>query len=189
MEDIIINWQPDYLQNDLVKITPLKEADFDRLYVIASDPLIWEQHPSNDRYVKEVFQSYFNGAMSSKTAFLITDNTTNNVIGSTRYYDFKPNDSSIAIGFTFLSRKYWGGHYNGASKELLLGYAFQFVDKVFFHIGATNFRSQKATAKIGAKKVGEILNETQGIKNLTYEYAIEVLSDRQSLETLRALNR
>lgn len=38
----------------------------------------------------------------------------------------------------------------------MLDYAFQFVDKVILHIGATNFRSQKATEKLGAVKIAEL---------------------------------
>ena len=37
----------------------------------------------------------------------------------------------------------------------MLDYAFQYVDKVYFHIGAQNIRSQKAIEKIGAIKVDE----------------------------------
>jgi RimJ/RimL family protein N-acetyltransferase len=38
----------------------------------------------------------------------------------------------------------------------MFDYAFQFVDKVILHIGATNFRSQKATEKLGAVKIAEL---------------------------------
>ena len=37
------------LQNDLIKLEPLEAGDFERLYAVAADPLIWEQHPSSDR--------------------------------------------------------------------------------------------------------------------------------------------
>lgn len=75
------------LENEYVKIIPLKNNDFEILYNIASDPLIWEQHPNKDRYKKEVFENFFKGAIESKGAFLILDNKTNMPIGSSRYYD------------------------------------------------------------------------------------------------------
>ncbi|MEO6733577.1 MAG: GNAT family N-acetyltransferase [Ferruginibacter sp.] len=168
-----INWQPHSLEDDIVKLVPLTESDFDNLFKVAADPLIWEQHPTSDRYKRDVFQLFFDGAVSSKTAFLIADKKSGQVIGSTRYYDYRPENSSIAIGFTFLAKQYWGGLYNRSSKKLLLDYAFQFVDKVFFHIGPTNIRSQLATLKIGATKVNEVVLGHSGQSILHYEYLIQ----------------
>ena len=167
------NWQPNTLEDNLIRLKPLTEHDLDALYAVASDPLIWEQHPTKDRYKKEVFQLFFDGAITSHTAFLIIDKASNSIIGSTRYYDYKPENSSIAIGYTFLATTYWGGKYNKASKKLLLDYAFQFVDKVYFHIGATNTRSQIAVANIGAIKVNEVDFDYYGKKVLHFEYLIE----------------
>ena len=172
MENTTPNWQPTNLETDILKLAPLTVSDFDALFEVASDPLIWEQHPTKDRYKKEVFQLFFDGAVASKTAFLIIDTGTNKLIGSSRYYDYRPEQSSIAIGYTFLNRDYWGGTYNKSSKKILLNYAFQYVDKVYFHIGATNGRSQKAILNIGAHKIGEVDFDHYGQKVLHYEYVI-----------------
>lgn len=147
--------QPE-LENDLIKLVPLKPEDFDRLYEVASDPLLWEQHPNKDRYKREVFENFFKGAIESKGAFIVYDKETGNVVGSSRYYEHDNANSSIAVGYTFIGRVYWGKGYNAALKKLMFDYAFRFVDKVILHIGATNFRSQKAAEKLGAKKVAEI---------------------------------
>lgn len=168
-----INWQPQILENDILKIVPLLEFDFDKLFEAASDPLIWEQHPERERYKREVFQLYFDSAISGKSAFKIIEKATNEIIGSTRYYDYKPGNSSIAIGYTFLERKYWGGKYNKVLKKLMIEYAFQFVDKIYLHIGASNLRSQIATARNGAVKVREFESEQNGIKTSSFEYLIE----------------
>ncbi len=167
------NFKIQELESDIIKLIPLTEFDFERLYEVASDPLIWEQHPSSDRYKREIFEKYFIGASLSNTAFIIIDKLTNKVIGSTRFYDYKPEKPSIAIGYTFLARSYWGGHYNHSVKKVLLDYAFEFVDKVYFHIGPTNIRSQKATMKIGAIKVGEFNLDSNGQKVTHFEYLIE----------------
>lgn len=168
-----INWRPTHLEDDLIKLQPITPQDFDALFAVASDPEIWEQHPSKDRYKKEVFQKFFDGAVEGNTAFLTIEKATGKIIGSTRYYDFKPENNSIAIGYTFLATAYWGGKYNWSSKKLLLDYAFQFVDKVYFHIGATNVRSQMATMRVGAKKVAEVDFDYYGKKLLHYEYLIQ----------------
>lgn len=149
------NLQPT-LENELVKIIPLREENFDALFEVASDPLVWEQHPNKDRYQSEIFRNFFKGAMESKSAFIMYEKATNKVIGSSRFYELNEENSSIAVGYTFIGRDFWGKGFNGALKTLMFDYAFQYVDKVILHIGATNYRSQKATEKLGAKKMKEL---------------------------------
>ena len=143
------------LQNETIKIIPLKEEDFEKLYALASDPLVWAQHPNKNRYQCEVFQNFFKGAMESKGAFLVLNTETGEVMGSSRYYDFDKEKSSVAIGYTFLGRKFWGGKYNPSLKKLMMDYAFQFVENVIFHIGAVNIRSQTAIERLSAEKIAE----------------------------------
>ena len=144
------------LTNELIKISPLKEEDFDAIYAVASDPLLWEQHPNKNRYQIEVFRNFFKGAIESNGAVIVQEIATDKVIGNSRFYDFNEENNSITIGYTFISRDYWGKNYNRSLKKLMFDYAFQFVDKIILHIGATNFRSQKSIEKIGAKKTGEL---------------------------------
>ncbi|MES2774064.1 MAG: GNAT family N-acetyltransferase [Bacteroidota bacterium] len=151
------------LENQFVKIRPVTDEDFETLYSIASDPLIWEQHPNKNRYQEPAFRNFFKGAMESGGAFVVYDAQTGQPIGSSRYSDSETNDDdAMGIGYTFLARSHWGSTYNHALKKLMIGYAFRFVDKVIFHIGAENIRSQKAIEKIGAKKVKEIEMEYYG---------------------------
>ena len=147
-------------------------ALFERLFAVASDPRIWEQHPDRERYRKERFQLYFESALESKGAFLVFDAKTNELIGSTRFYEYSPENSRIAIGFTFLSCSCWGGLHNRAMKQLMLDYAFQHVSTVIFHIGAENIRSQKAILKLGAVKIDEVGFDLNGTKSVHFEYEI-----------------
>ena len=147
--------QPKNLKNEIITLVPLNENDFEELYVVANDELLWEQHPNKLRYQLDVFQIFFEGAIVSKGAFIIRDSKTNEAIGTSRYYDYNEKENSILIGYTFIGRKFWGENYNKVLKKMMLDYAFQYVDKVYFHIGAQNIRSQKAIEKIGAIKVDE----------------------------------
>src|SRR5215217_9272170 len=90
------------LENEKVILYPLQEKDFEALYSVASDPKIWEQHPNKDRWKKDVFRTFFEGALQSKGAFKIIDKSTGAVAGSTRIYDHQEQDSSVFIGYTFL---------------------------------------------------------------------------------------
>lgn len=162
-----MNLQP-ILHNELVTLIPLQKGDFDELYNIASDELLWEQHPNNDRFKKEVFEEFFNIAIASKGAFKIIDTASNQVIGSTRFYNYDENLRTIVIGYTFIDRKLWGTSYNSSVKHLMIDYAFQFVKNIHFHVGETNFRSQKAVEKLGAKVIGEIKDDTSLKTNWIY---------------------
>jgi len=146
------------LQGELVELRPLQPEDFDALYAVASDPLIWEQHPASDRYKEEVFREFFREALESGGAFIALDAKTREVIGSSRFHAYDQHKSEIEIGWTFLARSRWGGAYNREMKRLMLRHAFQFVDTVVFLIGPRNFRSQRAVEKIGAVRAGSRLN-------------------------------
>jgi N-acetyltransferase len=148
------NIQP-ILGNEKVILYPLQEEDFEALYHVASDPKIWEQHPNKDRWKKDVFRMFFDGAMQSKGAFKIVEKATGNVIGSTRIYDYNEQENSIFIGYTFYATSYWGKGINHPVKAMMLDYIFQFASKVYFHIGANNIRSQIAISRIGAEKIAE----------------------------------
>lgn len=139
------------LPGDLIELRPLRPADFDALFSAASDPLIWEQHPESDRYKRDVFQKYFDGALESKGAFAILERKSGRIIGSSRYCNLDPGNGEVEVGWTFLERKFWGGSYNRELKKLMLDHAFQFVERVVFVVGEKNLRSQKALAKIGAR--------------------------------------
>ncbi len=166
-----------HLENELVKLVPLKEEDFEKLYHAASDPLIWEQHPDKYRYRRDTFEKYFDGALQSGGAFLVIKKNSDEVIGSSRYYDFNPDKKSIAIGYTFLAKKYWGTNYNRAMKILMLDHAFKYVETIIFHIGNKNLRSQKAIEKLGAKKVEEIeIQSPNESENLKFLYEIDKLN-------------
>jgi len=150
-----VNWQP-HLENDLIILRPLKTEDFEPLFKVASDPLIWQQHPAKNRSTKEGFELYFKEGLAMNTAFTVIDKKSGDVIGSTRFAPVKESANAIEIGWTFLSRKYWGTAYNRSMKDLLMDYAFQYVDNVLFYIHENNYRSQKAVEKLGAVRLTEL---------------------------------
>jgi len=143
------------IHNELIKLLPLEASDFESLYAVAADPLIWEQHPSSDRYQRPIFENFFKGAMESGGAFRIIDNTNGELIGSSRYCDYEEASRQISIGYTFIARSRWARQYNGALKKLMLDHAFKYVDRVTFKVGVNNWRSRKAMEKLGGIDIGE----------------------------------
>jgi RimJ/RimL family protein N-acetyltransferase len=155
MDEAGFDLQPT-LKGDLIELRPLRLQDFDALFAAASDPLIWEQHPENDRYKRKVFRRFFDGAIESKGAFAVINRTTGRIIGSSRYCNLDPLENEVEIGWTFLERAFWGGSYNRELKTLMLDHAFRFVDRVLFVVGEKNLRSQKALEKIGARYLKKV---------------------------------
>src|SRR5215831_5142004 len=130
------------LKGDLLELRPLRAEDYPALYAVASDPLVWEQHPARDRYKEDVFKELFRGALESGGALVAIDSKDGRVIGSSRFHGHDEGKSEVEIGWTFLARSHWGGVYNGEMKRLMLRHAFQFVSSVVFVVGSQNLRSQ-----------------------------------------------
>ena len=162
------------LKGDLIELRALKPEDWDDLFSIAADPLIWEQHPESDRYKEGVFKVFFREALECGGTFVIIDKKSQQIIGSTRFYGYAREKSEIEIGWTFLARKYWRGRYNRELKRLMLTHAFKFVESVVFYVGQNNIRSQKATEKIGGIKDGLVKKAYQpGRFSLNVKYVIK----------------
>jgi RimJ/RimL family protein N-acetyltransferase len=156
------------LKGELLALRPLRADDFPELYAVASDPLIWEQHPARDRYREDVFRAFFRAALESRGALLATDLADGRVIGSSRFHGLDTARSEIEIGWSFLARSHWGGVYNREMKALMLRHAFRFVRRVVFLVGAENLRSQRALEKIGAVRIAPRLDQ-HGEERVVYE--------------------
>lgn len=167
------------LRGELVELRPLREGDFAELYAVASDPLIWEQHPASDRYKEDVFREFFRGALESGGAFVVSDAKTGRCIGSTRFCGYDEEKSEIEIGWTFLARSHWGGVYNGEMKRLMLAHAFRFVESVVFLVGPENMRSRRAVEKIGGVLDGSRPNAA-GRDSVVYRITASAFAARES---------
>jgi RimJ/RimL family protein N-acetyltransferase len=156
------------LDGELVHLRPLQESDFDALYAIASDRLLWELHPSKDRTQEPVFREWFREAMGSGGALAVLDRRDGRTIGTSRFDRFDPRRNEVEIGWTFLARSHWGGPYNGETKHLMLRHAFRSVDTVVFRVHSLNFRSQRAVEKLGAVRVGTEVDPHGRGENLVF---------------------
>jgi RimJ/RimL family protein N-acetyltransferase len=138
------------LTGALVGVRPLLQSDYDPLYAVAADPLIWEQHPVPNRHEESVFRDFFAESLESGGALLVTDRQTGGVIGSSRFHGYSQAKSEVEIGWTFLARSDWGGRYNGDLKAIMARHAFQFVESIVLFINPSNSRSLRAATKVGA---------------------------------------
>ena len=143
-----VNLQP-VLENELVSIRPLHKDDHDALFAVASDPAIWEQHWTTDRWLPDGFRKFFDESLASGGCVVIIDQASKQIIGSSRFNHIEGISNAVEIGWSFLTKAYWGGQYNRSFKSLMINHALAYVDDVIFLIAHDNIRSQKATEKLG----------------------------------------
>ena len=137
------------LEGERVLLRPSTAEDWEALYAVASDPLIWEVHPAHDRWQEPVFRRFFDDAIASGGGMTIVDRATGAVIGASRFDGHDPEKDEIEIGWTFIARAYWGGAHNREIKRLMLDHIHRFVGTVTFMVGEDNIRSRRAMEKIG----------------------------------------
>jgi RimJ/RimL family protein N-acetyltransferase len=155
------------LEGPLITLRPLRRSDRDTLFAVASDPLIWEQHPAKTRSQPTGFQAFFQQALDSGGALIALRARTREVIGSSRFHGYDETASEIEIGWSFLGRQYWGGTFNREMKRLMVEHAFRFVQRVVFLIGPENLRSQRAVLKLGAVLAG-LRRDGAGLESYAY---------------------
>jgi RimJ/RimL family protein N-acetyltransferase len=141
------------LENGRYRIEPLKMIHKDALLAIASDPLLWDQHPAKERATKEGFDEFFEQSLTSGGALAILDKETGSIVGSSRFQLHEDDPKAVQIGWTYLDRNYWGIGANKDIKAMMIEHAFSYMDRVLLYIDHQNFRSQAAARKIGAVQV------------------------------------
>ena len=165
------------LEGEHLRLRPLRADDWDALFAVASDPLIWAQHPAHDRWREPVFRAFFDDALAGGGALVVIDAKTGAVIGSSRFQGLDEADGgSVEIGWTFLARSHWGGAYNHEMKRLMLVHALApepfGVAECRFLVGETNTRSRRALERIGARltdrREERIMAGGKVIPHLTY---------------------
>jgi len=139
------------LAGERLLLRPLRYDDWDALFAVAADPVIWALHPAHDRHEEPVFRAFFADAMASGGALVAIDKATGAIVGSSRYAFERAEPGEVEIGWTFLARDYWGGSYNREMKRLMLGHAFGFARRAIFLVGEANLRSRRAMEKIGGR--------------------------------------
>lgn len=149
------------LEGERLLLRPLREDDWNALFAVASDPKVWELHPAHDRWQEPVFRKFFAEALAQGGALAVIDKASGEIVGSSRYWAYDPADGgSVEIGWSVLDRSHWGGETNREMKRLMLAHALAAVERVWFRVGETNFRSRRAMEKIG----GRLTERTEAIE-------------------------
>jgi RimJ/RimL family protein N-acetyltransferase len=116
-------------------------------------------------------------ARGERLAYAQVDAASAAVMGTTSYYDVDPSTRAIAIGHTWLGKRWWRMGHNTESKLLMLGHAFDTLGaaRVVWHTDINNTRSQEAIARLGATREGELRKHRirrDGSWRTTVQYAM-----------------
>ena len=156
----MIHVQPIALQGNGIRLEPLTESHHDDLNAAAADGQLWELWftavPPPDRmasYIADALEGQRQGHM---LPWVVRDQATGVVLGTTRYHDIVPAIDRVEIGYTWYSQRYQRTHVNTSCKLLLLRHAFDTLGSkvVGLRTDNFNFRSQRAIEALGAKKDG-----------------------------------
>lgn len=149
-----------------VKLRLMKEKDAEALYCIVQEsPQLWtymvrklESFEDMKKIVAEAIEDYKKG---KALPFIVIDQKTNKIVGSTRLYDISFNHRTLELGSTFYSPSVQRTGINTECKYLLLQHAFEKLEMIRVQIKTDeqNKRAQKAIERLGAKKEGVLRNE------------------------------
>lgn len=146
---------PTVLNSKTISLIPLEEEHLDELYKVAADKELWKLIPT-DCSERAIFFKAYKFSIAERTngkqyPFVILHNSSNRLIGSTRLFEIYPADKKLEIGWTWISREFWGSTVNLECKLSLLTFCFETLkaNRVQLKTKDTNFRSRKAIEKIG----------------------------------------
>ena len=135
-----------------LRLRPLAADDYDALYAVAADPLLWDQHPAK-RYRPEVYAEFFAQSLASGGCLVVELRDGGSVIGTSR---FKPLPGDfVEIGWTVLARAYWGGDYNRELKSLMVAHLTAHGKRGVLNVAGGNHRSARAAGKVGGRLATE----------------------------------
>ncbi|WP_407483037.1 GNAT family N-acetyltransferase [Elizabethkingia meningoseptica] len=187
---------PTILEGSVIDLIPLEREHLEELYTAAADKDLWALIPT-DCSDKETFYKTYEFALSERETgnqypFVIRHTQTNKLIGSTRLFEIYPSDKKLEIGWTWITKDYWGTNVNLECKLLLLGFCFETLkaNRVQLKTKDTNFRSRKAIEKIGGTFEG-ILRKDKVLRDGTTRNAAyySILDDEWNNARIKILEQ
>lgn len=172
-----MNFAP-VLENKRVLLQPLQAEHLQPLWLIASDPSLWEVQLRKIESPRDLEQ-YIQIALTERAAevaipFVIIDKKENRIVGSTRYMGLSLPNKRTEIGSTWITPSLHGSGLNKAMKYAMLQYAFEVMDlnRVEFKTDELNTKSRNAILSLGCTQEGifrrHMITTTGRVRNSVY---------------------
>lgn len=146
-------------------LVPLSYEHDQGLAEVVKDGELWNLRITSTPHFSEV-RSYIETALmqkeqGSRYPFVVLEENTGKILGTTSYHDILENVRRYEIGYTWYAQSVQRTHVNTTCKLLLLEYAFEQLNAktVGLRTDQFNFKSQRAIERLGAKKDGIIRGE------------------------------
>lgn len=152
------------LRGKLVTLVPLGREHVKALTEASSDGELWRLWYTNVPKSEDV-NTYIDFALSEQLAgrslaFVVVSNSTQKVIGTTRFCNADCLNQRLEIGYTWYAKSFQRTAVNTECKFLLLTYAFEQLSAIAveFRTHWHNHASRNAIARLGAKQDGVLRN-------------------------------
>lgn len=158
---MVLNFSEDYiLENEKVKLVPLKLDHAKDLIEFAKDKTIWTyffEHGRNIIALKKYIKSALkNKALEKEYPFVIYSKFHNKYIGTTRFYEYSSFLKTIKLGHSWIGTSFQGIRLNKNIKFLLFEFAFEYlqVERIGFGVYDSNIKSINALKSVGCEQEG-----------------------------------
>lgn len=164
-QKITIPCAPLSLEGKFASLIPIEQSNLLDIQAAVADGQLWKLFftgvPS-----PESTQSWLDLALDLQRkqealVFLVKDNASGKIVGSTRYYNLDQENCRLEIGHTWYSKSVQRTAINTECKYLLLTYAFEVLRCIAVELRTDwfNKRSQAAIERLGAKRDGILRNK------------------------------
>ncbi|WP_111859123.1 GNAT family N-acetyltransferase [Acinetobacter sp. CFCC 10889] len=158
-QDVFATLYPTLCCHD-VQLIPMQANHVQGLMDACLDGKLWELHYTSAPHYSEM-NVYIEKALTQKAQgiripFVVMDQRTGRIVGTTSFRDFDWNVRRVEIGYTWYAQSVQRTHINTNCKFLLLQHAFEILqaNSVILRTDILNLKSQKAIERIGAKRDG-----------------------------------
>lgn len=157
---------PVTLEGQHVRLEPLSAAHEESLIAAANDGELWKSSvtivPTRDTMAAYIETALRGQAEGNELPFVIVRKRgtgvppVDQVVGTTRFYDIRPSDKRVAVGYTWLSASVQRTAVNTECKLLLLTHAFEHwrCNRVELLTDVLNKQSHTAILRLGAREEG-----------------------------------
>jgi RimJ/RimL family protein N-acetyltransferase len=156
--------EPVTLTGTVVVLEPLAGSHAEALARAASDGELWNlwftSVPRPEATADWVAEALDMRERLGALPFVVREQATGDIVGSTRYFNVEPRHRRLEIGHTWYARRVQRTAVNTECKLLLLTHAFEALGciAVEFRTHWFNFRSRDAIARLGARQDGVLRN-------------------------------
>lgn len=182
------------LHGETISLVPIVSEHNEAIVEAASDGKLWElwytgipTRTSVNEHIAFALSEY---EADRVLAFVVVENASGRIIGSTRYLNAKPEHRRLEIGNTWYSASFQRTRVNTECKLLLLTHAFEQLNAIAveFRTHWHNHASRAALSRLGAKQDGVLRNHQIGADGIYRDTVVFSIIESEWAAAKKALS-